>query len=58
MQKIWPHAYALIGFATTIFLTFFDGYHYNAWNWLIAIPANVCLGAIWPAYWGLLRWVT
>jgi hypothetical protein len=32
--------------ATFIYLTFFDGYVYNAWNWLIAIPVNFFLATI------------
>lgn len=41
--------------ATQIFLIFFDGYQYNAWNWLIAIPVDLFLGEIWPIYWLILR---
>lgn len=41
--------------ATFVFLTFFDGYAYNWWNWLIALPTNFFLGEIWPIYWLLLR---
>jgi len=41
---------------TFIYLTFFDGYIYNAWNWIIAIPVNLLLAAIWPIYWGVLHW--
>jgi len=36
--------------ATTVYLTFLDGYAYNTWNWLIALPINTLLGIIWPAY--------
>lgn len=36
-------------------LTFFDGYVYNWWNWLIAVPANLFLAEIWPIYWLILR---
>ena len=43
--------------ATLIYLTFFDGYNYTAWNWIIAIPANIFLASIWPIYWGILHWV-
>ena len=45
------------GPATFVYLTFFDGYDYNSWNWLIAIPVNFFLSAIWPIYWIVLRWV-
>jgi hypothetical protein len=48
-------AYEIGGIATFVFLTFFDGYGYNAWNWLIAIPVNAFLSQIWPVYWILLR---
>ncbi|MBJ7535270.1 hypothetical protein JDN40_14255 [Rhodomicrobium vannielii ATCC 17100] len=41
--------------ATFVFLTFFDGYIYNTWNWLIAIPVNSFLSFIWPIYWLILR---
>ncbi|MHB9798451.1 hypothetical protein ACYCAX_11635 [Pseudomonas sp. MT3] len=40
---------------TFIKLTFFDGYHYNWWNWMIAIPVNEFLSVIWPLYWAILR---
>ncbi len=40
---------------TFIYLTFFDGYDYNWWNWLIVIPINVFLSQIWPIYWLILR---
>lgn len=49
--------YGLGQIATFIYLTFFDGYAYNAWNWLIAIPVNVMLSIFWPVYWGLLHWI-
>ena len=44
--------------ATFVFLTFLDGYVYNAWNWLVAIPVNLFLASIWPLYWAVLHWVT
>lgn len=43
--------------ATFVYLTFFDGYEYTAWNWIIAIPVNIFLGTIWPIYWALLHWL-
>jgi hypothetical protein len=55
MARLLATAYVLAGGATTVFLTFFDGYPYNAWNWLIAVPVNIFLGTIWPIYWLLLR---
>lgn len=47
--------YALADLATFIYLTFFDGYVYNAWNWIIAIPVNFFLATIWPIYWLVLK---
>ena len=43
------------GLATFVKLTFFDGYVYNWWNWIIALPVNAFLGEIWPIYWAILR---
>lgn len=46
----------LIGnIATFGFLTFFDGYKYNWWNWIIALPVNEFLAAMWPIYWLIIR---
>lgn len=42
-------------FITFVKLTFFDGYSYNWWNWIIAIPVNAFLAEIWPIYWLILR---
>lgn len=42
---------------TFVILTFFGGYDYNSWSWLIAVPVNAFLSFIWPIYWGLLRWI-
>lgn len=41
--------------ATQIYLIFFDGYVYNWWNWIIAVPVSLVLGEIWPIYWLILR---
>jgi len=41
--------------ATFVYLTFFDGYVYTWWNWLIAVPINIFLSTIWPIYWLILR---
>lgn len=49
--------YPVMSAGTFIFLTFFDGYTYTAFNWLIAIPANIILSTIWPLYWLVIRWV-
>ena len=42
---------------TFVVLTFFNGYVYNWWNWIIAIPVNFFLAMIWPLYWGIIRWI-
>jgi hypothetical protein len=57
MDRLLGGVYVAGSIATAAYLTFFDGYAYNAWNWLIAIPVNLFLGAIWPLYWGILHWV-
>ncbi len=49
--------YLLGDIATFIYRTFFDGYVYNYWNWIIAIPVNMFLGTIWPIYWAILHWL-
>ena len=41
---------------TFVYLTLFDGYVYNWWNWIIALPVNIFLGLIWPLYWLFLSW--
>lgn len=41
--------------ATFVKLMFFNGFNYNWWNWLIAIPLSEFLAAIWPIYWLILR---
>ena len=48
-------AYIAADIATFAFLTFFDGYVYNWWNWLIALPINILLAQMWPVYWLILR---
>jgi len=47
--------YHLIATGTFLFLTFFDGYPYNSWNWLIAVPVNIFVSEIWPIYWLILK---
>ena len=51
-------AYFIGGPATFIYLTFFDDFNYTAWNWIIAIPANIILASIWPIYWTIIRWLS
>jgi hypothetical protein len=48
-------AYQFGSLGTFLFLTFFDGYPYNWWNWIPATAANGFSAAIWPIYWGILR---
>ncbi len=54
-MKYWLPVYIVGNIATFIKLTFFDGYQYTAWNWLIALPANEFLSFMWPLYWLVLR---
>jgi len=49
--------YTCIGLGTFVFLTFFDGYTYTWWNWLIAVPLNIFMAHIWPIYRGILHWI-
>ena len=58
MNQFLLWLYLGIDAATFVYLTFFDGYIYNAWNWVIAIPVNIFLSTIWPIYWGVLHWVS
>lgn len=51
------YIYLAVDSATFIYLTFFDGYVYNWWNWIIALPVNGFLATIWPLYWGIIKWV-
>lgn len=41
--------------ATLVKLTFFDGFNYTWWNWIIALPVNLFLSEIWPIYWLIIR---
>ena len=50
---LWIYGAGDIG--TFVYLTFLDGYEYNAWNWVIAVPVNFFLAQIWPIYWLILR---
>lgn len=53
-RALWA-VYWFGNLGTFIKLTFFDGYSYNWWNWIVAIPVNEFLSAIWPIYWLILR---
>lgn len=50
---IW--VYWIGNLATFGKLTFFDDYQYTWWNWIIVVPINEFLAAIWPIYWVVLR---
>ena len=55
-DNLWFNLYFYLGMCPTfIYLTFFDGYVYNSWNWLIAIPVNAFLSGIFPIYWLILN---
>lgn len=56
-EKILGNIFFLGTFGTFIYLTFFDGYIYNGWNWIVAIPVNLMLSGIWPLYWAVIRWL-
>lgn len=47
--------YVLGNIATFVKLSFFDGYVYTWWNWIIVLPINEFLAMIWPIYWLVLR---
>lgn len=53
VAAIW--LYWIGNLATFGKLTFFDGYVYNWWNWIIVLPINEFLAMIWPIYWLILR---
>lgn len=57
MNKLALWAYLIVDTATFVYLTFFDGYIYNAWNWILALPINLFLAQIWPIYWSVLHWL-
>lgn len=57
MAKLLMPIWMVGNIGTFVFLTFFDGYDYSWWNWIIAIAVNEFLAMIWPVYWGLLHWV-
>lgn len=57
MERLVMMIYLLGNFATLIYLTFFDGYIYTAWNWIIVLPVNIMVASIWPIYWAVLHWI-
>lgn len=56
MERFLVILYSFGSFATFIYLTFFDGYPYTWWNWIVAVPVNIFMGSIWPIYWAILHW--
>ena len=40
---------------TFVQLTFLDDYVYTWWNWIIVLPINLLLSALWPIFWLILR---
>ncbi|MGE3142597.1 MAG: hypothetical protein AB7L65_04705 [Hyphomonadaceae bacterium] len=48
-------AYHFGALATFAKLTFFDGAHYNWWNWILIVPINGFLSELWPLYWIVIR---
>lgn len=55
MKKIAWVIYWVGNVRTFVKLTFFDGYQYTSWNWIIVVPINEFLALIWPIYWIVLR---
>lgn len=47
--------YVLGNIATFGKLTFFDDVHYTWWNWILIVPLNELLAAMWPIYWGIIK---
>ena len=41
-------------FATFLYLCWED-WPFSWWNWIVLIPLNELLAAIWPIYWLVLR---
>ena len=44
-------AYQIVGLGTFIFTAFFDGIHYNWWNWIFWIPLCIAYGGTWIGFW-------
>lgn len=39
--------------ATFIYLVVSDWDKFNAWNWVLIIPLDMALAAMWPIYWAM-----
>ncbi len=46
LMRVVGIAYQIGAWGTFGYLTFFDGYAYTWWNWLIAVPVNIFMGQI------------
>ena len=57
LQRVALAIFLIGDLATFVYLTFFNGYVYTWWNWIIVIPINIFLASIWPLYWPLLSWM-
>jgi hypothetical protein len=42
---------------TLAWLLAFDGFVYSHGNWATQVPASLLASALWPLYWGVVRWV-
>ncbi|MFN3230985.1 MAG: hypothetical protein ACE363_02370 [Alphaproteobacteria bacterium] len=49
--------YGLGALITLVYLLFFDGFVYSHGNWMTQVPASVFTALVWPAYWGVIRWI-
>lgn len=54
-KQMFIAIYALGEIATTLWLLWRDVPNFNWWNWLIIVPVDLFMGAIWPIYWLILR---
>lgn len=57
MNYLLPAIWQIGALGTFVFLTFFDGFNYTWWNWIIAVPLNIILAQMWPIYWLVLHWI-
>ena len=49
--------YGIGALVTLVYLLFFDGFVYSHDNWITQVPASIVMSLVWPAYWGLVRWI-
>lgn len=55
MKTLLLGLYVLGDVTTLAYLLFMDGTRYNWWNWLVIVPMDFILAAMWPIYWTVLR---